>query len=227
LVRWADYDAKKEAMGTPMEKASAETVTITDKLSWVDSDLFRLVILHNYGGLYFDADVVLLRDFAPILGGEWLYAWGSSCNYANGAITSMKKGSDLVVRMLAMMATVRPRPASLDWGRNLYERVRKEMLAEGKEAFRIMPCCFFDASWLVSTMLLHVPKPDHWRGPFANHLHGIVWEDCIGEGEIIDTFSSWITERIRERIGGDIDELELPRPGGACKISTRKLPVKK
>ena len=40
----------------------------------------RLVLLHNYGGVYFDADVLLLRDFAPILGQQFLYKWAANAS---------------------------------------------------------------------------------------------------------------------------------------------------
>jgi len=49
-----------------------------DALAYLEGDLFRLIALYNYGGIYVDADVILLRDWSPLLyeGFEFLYDHG-------------------------------------------------------------------------------------------------------------------------------------------------------
>ena len=92
-----------EIKGTPLEANPDHVLGVRDERRWIDSDLFRLVILHNYGGVYFDADVLLLRDLAPIMAREWLYQWGSSCNFSNGAVANMHKKSELSKRLLTQV----------------------------------------------------------------------------------------------------------------------------
>lgn len=119
-LEWKSYDLESEIVGTPLEE-EMDHIMVSDERRWVDSDLFRVLILYNYGGIYFDADVILLRDFAPIMGSEWLYQWGSSCNYANGAIASLGKHSDLAREFLVQISLIKPRINSFDWGRQVRE----------------------------------------------------------------------------------------------------------
>ena len=41
----------------------------------------RLLVLHKYGGVWVDMDVVFLRDFKPLLDQEWMYMWGSETDF--------------------------------------------------------------------------------------------------------------------------------------------------
>ena len=208
-LQWKKYDLVAELPGTPLE-GKINHVKRTDDKSWVDSDLFRVIMLHNYGGVYVDADVVLLRDFAPIIGGEWLYQWGSSCNFSNGAVASLHKGSMLSKRLLTKIGEIEPRPGGFDWGRNMYVKVW-----DTEDRFDRAPCCLFDVHWMYDTTAVHAPHTMSYKGPFAIHIHGLVWKDCIAKNEPLDLLSSWYTERITERLG-EIPEFELPRVGSGC-----------
>jgi hypothetical protein len=202
-LKWKNYDLAFEIKDTILE-GREEHVGMTDSKNWVDSDLFRVLITHNYGGVYMDADVVLLRDFAPLLGGEWLYAWGSSCNFANGAIASLHKESDLAKKFLTKIGEIQARPGSFDWGRNMYHSVWQE------EKFDVMPVCMFDVHWMYNTNAAHAPYPGSYSGPFAVHLHSLVWSDCVAQDEPLDLISTWYTQRIREKLG-HVDDFGLPR----------------
>lgn len=57
------------------------------------SDCARLLFLYNYGGLYYDLDMILLKDFAPLLNIEYCYTW-SDKNRGNNGILRLKKQSD-------------------------------------------------------------------------------------------------------------------------------------
>jgi hypothetical protein len=43
------------------------------------SDIVRFVVLHLHGGVYVDIDIILLRDFRPLLlhGSDWAERWGA------------------------------------------------------------------------------------------------------------------------------------------------------
>ncbi|MGY0036053.1 glycosyltransferase [Pedobacter sp. NJ-S-72] len=58
------------------------------------SDAFRFLVLYKYGGLYFDLDVMFLKDFGGLLDSEFCYAWETQ-PYANSAILNLKRKSDL------------------------------------------------------------------------------------------------------------------------------------
>lgn len=65
------------------------------------SDEARFLILHRYGGMYLDADVLLLKDMSPFYdaGVEFAYEWSNTEMY-NTAILKMNKGSSVAKRIL-------------------------------------------------------------------------------------------------------------------------------
>jgi WD repeat and SOF domain-containing protein 1 len=67
-----------------------------DTMSVVLSDTARWLLLHRYGGVYLDADTLLLRDWEELWGyrGAFAYRW-SRLPYYNTAILKMNKGSAL------------------------------------------------------------------------------------------------------------------------------------
>jgi WD repeat and SOF domain-containing protein 1 len=66
------------------------------KLATVLSDMVRFVLLHRYGGIYLDADNLLLRDWEELWNwrGAFAYRWSWHEKY-NTAIIKMHKGSAL------------------------------------------------------------------------------------------------------------------------------------
>jgi WD repeat and SOF domain-containing protein 1 len=91
--------AAKEAAAA---KGVAEKVSLGakkedyDKLSTVLSDMVRFVLLHRFGGVYLDADTLLLRDWEELWNwrGAWAYRWSKHDKY-NTALIKLHKGSAL------------------------------------------------------------------------------------------------------------------------------------
>ncbi|KAI0756590.1 hypothetical protein C8Q80DRAFT_1089994 [Daedaleopsis nitida] len=67
-----------------------------DKLSVILSDMARFVLCHRFGGVYLDADIVLLRDWEDLWGwrGAFAYRWSRLETY-NTAVLRMNRGSAL------------------------------------------------------------------------------------------------------------------------------------
>ena len=67
-----------------------------DRLSVILSDMARFVLCHRFGGIYLDADTILLRDWEELWGwkGAFAYRWSRLPNY-NTAVLRMHKGSAL------------------------------------------------------------------------------------------------------------------------------------
>ena len=55
------------------------------------SDFFQLFILYLYGGVYFDADQVLLRDMWPLYGMHFVYQWSFDQSKFNNAVQGLRK----------------------------------------------------------------------------------------------------------------------------------------
>lgn len=57
------------------------------------ADGFRMWALHEFGGFYFDLDIIFLRDMGKLIKGpEFVYAWEKQ-QYANNAILYLRKNS--------------------------------------------------------------------------------------------------------------------------------------
>ncbi|KIY62073.1 hypothetical protein CYLTODRAFT_384089 [Cylindrobasidium torrendii FP15055 ss-10] len=67
-----------------------------NKLSTVLSDMARFILTHRFGGIYLDADQILLRDWEDLWGwkGAFAYRWSYHNKY-NTAVLRMHKGSAL------------------------------------------------------------------------------------------------------------------------------------
>ncbi len=71
------------------------------KASWSQSniaylsDIFRFVVLHNDGGIYFDMDIIFLRNLNEINLTRWMSQWGAD-NCGNACLLRLEKGNNLV-----------------------------------------------------------------------------------------------------------------------------------
>ena len=187
---WSAYD-ELLASDSLLSTSAAWYASIDDSKGYLRGDLMRLLLLHNYGGVYYDADVLLLRDLAPMLGQQFLYKWGGHCDELNGAVVRMFKGSAVSSRLLDALYHTPPRPNSVDWGNNLYSIIHSSQLTAQPTAaslrsqhFTVFPACFFNPNLMepgaFSPILRpELPKlwPGLWYGPFAYHLHGEVWNE--------------------------------------------------
>lgn len=139
LLRVRPWRLAVEAAGTPL----AERPELFERARPAQrSDYVRLLVLHNHGGTYVDADTLLLRDLGrlrddPLLGGELCYQW-SARPYANTAVLRLDRGSPVARRLLERCVEREdPRPPAIlrfDSGDEL------DLL--------VLPCAFFDPLWL-------------------------------------------------------------------------------
>lgn len=77
-------------------RAGSKSPEKKDKLSVVLSDMVRFILCHRFGGIYLDADTLLLRDWEEVWGwkGAFAYRWSRLEKY-NTAVLHMNKGSSL------------------------------------------------------------------------------------------------------------------------------------
>lgn len=141
-----------------------------DSQYWLESDLFRVLILHAFGGIYTDMDFLYLRSFGPILGQEWLYQWGSHCVDMNGAVMRLFPNSSLGRALIEHIVSVPPQAGTTAWGRDTYRAVSSHI--------RVLryPSCFFNPSWLTGQNIYQGgTHRNSWYGAFGFHLHGGVF----------------------------------------------------
>jgi hypothetical protein len=127
-----------------------------DKLFYLQSDLMRIIVIHKYGGIWIDMDLVLLRDLKPLMGKEFVHQWGNSLDPkvdgASATIYSGLKGSEFTAKVLEMIKKhfIIPFSQTLCWGQNVFKLLSKEY------EYNILPCAFFDIDWFT-----HPETPRH------------------------------------------------------------------
>ena len=113
-----------------------------DKLSVVLSDMARFVLCHRFGGIYLDADTLLLRDWEELWGwtGAFAYRWSRLEKY-NTAILRMNKNSAL--GSFLFRTALRN---GLDFHPMSVSKYTKDAYLEG--LLLRLPDALFDSAWL-------------------------------------------------------------------------------
>lgn len=101
------YVPQNEATGTAFA-AHPELLNADDAVTM--SDAFRLLILQKYGGIYFDMDILFLKDLRRLAGVEFFWQW-SNQPYGSNAVMHFRKGSinaQALARRAVRLSTCRP-----------------------------------------------------------------------------------------------------------------------
>jgi len=183
------WNVREEIKNTILEDCNflKNPELINDDLCWLESDLFRLLILHKYGGFYLDMDVLVLRDMSPLNNLEFVYQWGPKgfkCFHTNtvdtefsvnNAIMRLNKGSDLSLKFLEILKITPPVKNTADWGNRLFSKTIENELI-------VLPCIWFDSEWgYEDTILEPFKKIDNikfFEGSFTWHWHN-AWDEPI------------------------------------------------
>lgn len=181
--RMWDYDVERE--GTLLEYCSSITKDrLHDSMCYLESDLFRLLVLHKYGGFYLDMDVVVLRSMAPLHGIEFAYQWGTSGTNpgesdirANNAVVRLNKGSPLSAELIELLLRNVPTQNSTCWGSDLYSKLKVNSIL-------CLPGAWFDSEWGLEGARLNpfgaCDSIQLYEGAFTWHWHN-QWNVAIHE----------------------------------------------
>ncbi len=209
LIRVLPFDADQEIRETPYEDFG--WMFHGPELTFRADGLRRLE-LYRRGGVYFDLDVMFLKELTPVLAaGEFCYAWEGQ-PYANNALLYLKKGSavnEAVTRRALELETFRP------W----------QVLAYGRGAlssYIVYPSAFFDPLWMkrkeekgwVDTFGEFFTRPvlaDRevpWRledqqffpGVYAHHWHN-QWKTQAHPDSLYSWFDRQFDRRLKEIYG--------------------------
>jgi len=204
------WDLNEEVKNTPLENSNTIKGVVDDPLCYLGGDLFRLLCLYKYGGVYIDMDVVVLRDFSPILPYEFMYQWGSSGSVTNGnepilkqngAVMRMNKESELAHNLLQQLKTTPATPNTTCWGSDLYHKV----WLKNKNWFTF-PCAWFNTEWGMSRTIQPFRKnfegnesSQLFDGAFTWHWHN-KWDEPIEEGSKFEILETMVEEKFKRLI---------------------------
>lgn len=199
LINFRIYNISEEAKGTPIERRQ-DIINSSDtysNLNWTKGDLFRVLILHKYGGLYTDVDVVFMRSFAPVLDQEFMYKWGTEKEMINGAIMRLFKNSKFSNDLINEIARGPVMPNTTNWSTNLYQKVRRY-----NKDWTIFPAGFFNPEWQDTTLGDWNPMKKYnfktYDGAFSWHWHN-KWLEKVEEGSKWQIMESKFDKLIKEK----------------------------
>jgi len=167
LIVWSDYNIEDnpliqpykkyldmriwnpvlEAEGTILE-GRYDVLLAKDHKHYLQSDLLRIIALHKYGGVWADMDIILLRDFVPLFGQEYMYMWGSETDFARmgacATVLSLNKGSQFSLELMKQISITPPIPATCCWGKDMFAPLYR------RYKYPVLPSTFFNTEWCIN-----------------------------------------------------------------------------
>ncbi|KAF7346844.1 Snorna binding protein [Mycena sanguinolenta] len=136
------HSTKKKEKDDMLHRTGSKSSAEYDRLSVILSDMARFVLCHRFGGVYLDADTILLRDWEELWGwkGAFAYRWARHPKY-NTAVLRMNRGSAL--GSFLFRTALRN---GLDFHPMTVSRYTKDAYLEG--LLLRLPDALFDAAWL-------------------------------------------------------------------------------
>ncbi|KAJ7487485.1 glycosyltransferase family 32 protein [Mycena galericulata] len=133
---------KKSDDDDMLSRTGSKSSSSYDRLSVILSDMARFILCHRFGGIYLDADTLLLRDWEELWGwkGAFAYRWSRLEKY-NTAVLHLNKGSALGTFLFRTALK-----NDLDFHPMTVSRYVKEAHLEG--LLLRLPDALFDSAWL-------------------------------------------------------------------------------
>jgi mannosyltransferase OCH1-like enzyme len=157
-----------------------------------DGDLFRILVLHNYGGVYADMDTVLLRSLGIFLDQEFVYQWDKYDDIYAPALMRLRKGGAFARELVQGLIEIKP--GKYNWGR---ENVRRAI--ERGKAITVFPSPFFNTEWQADPKFEPFRKTPQsanlYEGAFAWHWHNR-WQQPIEAGSKFQLLESLMDARL-------------------------------
>lgn len=135
-------DHRKKKTDDMLYRTGSKSSSTYDRLSVILSDMTRFILCHRYGGIYLDADTVLLRDWEEVWGwkGAFAYRW-SRLERLNTAVLHLNKGSALGTFLFRTALK-----NDLDFHPMTVSRYLKDAYLE--PLLSRLPDALFDSAWL-------------------------------------------------------------------------------
>ena len=187
------YEPEAEVRGTALENWPV-LFRQQDHRVWRDGDLFRILALHNYGGVYVDMDMVLLRSLGALLDQQFVYQWEDHDVHYNGALMHLWKGSDYARELIDGVVEIPP--GESNWG-----KINLRRAMERGRPITVFPSPFFNTEWQADPNFKPFRKTPNsgnlYEGAFAWHWHNR-WDEPIEEGSKFQRLEARIDAKLVE-----------------------------
>lgn len=161
-IKVLPWNTKREISNTPFQKI--KTFINSGKPLAAKGDDFRIITLSKYGGVYFNLDIMFLKDFTLLLKGhEFVYAWEYQ-PYANSALLYLRKNSYITNYLTRKFLK---RKEAMPWV--LFDYKDKNLAN-----LRNYPCVYFDPLWGGYTPDMPFEEFSDFFREFGNDFHKAV-----------------------------------------------------
>jgi glycosyl transferase-like sugar-binding protein len=185
------YDVASEARGTALE-SHPRIYTQRDRRVYRDGDLFRILVLHNYGGVYADMDTVLLRSLGVFLDQEFVYQWDKYDDMYAPALMRLRQRSAFAQELVRGILDIPP--GKYNWGR---ENVKRAI--HHGHAISVFPSPFFNTEWQADPDFAPFRKTpasaNLYDGAFAWHWHN-QWDAEIEVGSKFQRLEALMDDKL-------------------------------
>jgi len=165
------YNPAAEGRNTVLEGRSQ--LFHDDEAVFSGGDLFRALILHNYGGCYVDMDSVFLRSFEPLFGKEFMYKWSFQKDMISSAVMYLHRHGTVARELLNGILELTA--GGTHWG------CHNNMRAYAKHPFRIFPAAFFNPEWQIQLTEAEKAQTPDFGEPFKVNA----WTNSMFEGSFV------------------------------------------
>ncbi len=140
----------------------------------VKTDVLCMILLYEYGGVYFDFDVMFVRDLAPLFNLELFYRW-STMPWANTAVAHIQQHSTMLRRLIHCLCTEGQCSSQsfLPYS-HIVPCLLKAGIPMDESGITVLPSAFFDPVWI---------PVDTGKGRFMQF-----YDPCFGDFCNIDNF---------------------------------------
>jgi len=150
-IKITTFDHKAEFAKVPPSLAKATLTERYEKhtMPSLRSDLFRSVILYNYGGMWMDADTVLMQDVSPLFGEDWAHLVNGKEGAIEGALLSASKPASHFANAYLISMVMRDTPLDGEKQKPLLVDIFNNDPAH--TTMHVLPPCFLDSEPLPDT----------------------------------------------------------------------------
>lgn len=203
------FDMHAIALDTEFE--GQWVLDVVDSKAYLTGDLFRMLVLYRFGGIYVDFDSILFSDFGPLLGKEFWARWECTTDMSPG-IMSLNKNGELATLVFRQLTQTKPEADTYQWGTDLITRIYYDLGPDHpvlKDLF-VAPACYFYPEWCTQSQGPYFSEKSRnkplFLGGFAYHWHGgggKRFELNVGHGSQFDRTEQIIDEKLKIRFGWD------------------------
>ncbi len=173
------------------------------------ANAFRILVLGKYGGIYFDFDVLFLKDLRPLCNVEFFYQW-SNQGYGNNAVLHFYRNS-------ANILALAERSIKIHSCRSVALLQFKDCSTWPEDIY-VFPSYLFDPLWIAQDREISINNycnrfadfftgntpitmAEFFPGAYAYHWHNY-WDMSIRQGTVVGYLSDEIWRKFNASYAG-------------------------